>query len=184
MIKKIGIIGQQCAGKTTIAKLIQEIYENNTVYVLKFAEPIYQSWAALHQDFKNRGFMQEFGDLAKKYCGIEVFARCFEQNVDEVISVQMNDNDVLLCDDIRYQFEVDTATKLGFKILAVEADKDIRKQRALAQGLDFIEGHNSETEIPTLISEADYVLINNDITTEHLRDNTKIILNRMFGMAE
>jgi hypothetical protein len=51
----------------------------------------------------------------------------------------------------------------------------------MGQGLDFIEGHNSETEIPTLISEADYVLINNDITTEHLRDNTNVILNRMFG---
>jgi dephospho-CoA kinase len=180
-MKKIGIIGQQCAGKTTITKLIQEIYENNTVYILKFAEPIYQSWAALHQDFKNRGYMQEFGDLAKKYCGLEVFARCFEINVADAIQIHMKDNDILVCDDIRYQYEVDTALKLGFKILAVEADKDIRRQRAMGQGLDFIEGHNSETEIPTLISEADYVLINNDITTEHLRDNTNVILNRMFG---
>ena len=185
-MKKIGIIGQQAAGKTTIANIIKELNEDKVVYILKFAEPIYQAWAVLHQDFKNRGFMQEFGDLAKKYCGIEVFLECFEENVEQ-FEMDMKGQtaaSILICDDIRYIFECDTARRLGFKILAVEADKDTRKARSEKSGLDFLENHNSETEIPYLLSEADYVIINNNISLDHLRDNTKIILGRMFGDSQ
>ena len=180
-MKKIGIIGQQCSGKSTVAKLIQELNEDSTVYVLKFAEPIYQSWSALHQDFKNRGFMQEFSDVAKKYCGQDVFVKCFEENVSLFENEMFAEsNCILICDDIRYIHECDTAKKMGFKVLGVESDRSIRKERAEKEGLDFIENHSSETEVPYLLSEADYVLINN-VPIDHLRDNTRIIFERMFG---
>lgn len=181
MIKKIGIIGQQCSGKTTIAKIIQNIFSEEPAYILKFAEPIYQAWAALHQNFKNRGFMQEYGDLAKKYCGPDVIAKCFEENVVQFEQEMNGTSAILVCDDIRYIDECDIARKLNFKILGVEADKNIRKERAIRSDLDFIENHPTETEVPGLLSEADYVLINNEVSLDYLRDNTRVILNRMFG---
>jgi ABC-type phosphate/phosphonate transport system ATPase subunit len=61
-MQKITIIGQQCAGKTTVANIINKLVCRPTI--LKFAGPIYGTLKALGV-YKKRRFMQEFSDVAK-----------------------------------------------------------------------------------------------------------------------
>ncbi len=163
---RIAIIGQQCAGKTTVANIIKETLEDNGKYVktIKFTDPIYKSLKALGQE-KHRAFMQEYGDLAKKHFGEMVFVDNFINAVGYFKYV-----DAIICDDVRRVYELEACLSNGFKIIYIEASQEIKKQRAAAQGFAFIENHNSETEIPSMKLQADYVITNNVSCMSELKD--------------
>ena len=59
MITKIAVIGQQCSGKTSAAKLFSKYFD--ATHYVKIADPIYDTLNALHQD-KHRAFMQQFAE--------------------------------------------------------------------------------------------------------------------------
>jgi hypothetical protein len=162
-MKKFAIIGQQCSGKTSAAGFIASEFESP--YILKFAQPIYDVIAALKQP-KHRAFMQQFSDLAKSHFGPLIFTDIFCATANELDREMF---DVVLCDDMRFQQEVDAARELGFKIISIDAAADIRRNRAMSLGLDFIENHNSETEVPSLIWQADYVIVDHGISMGELR---------------
>lgn len=173
MITKIGVIGQQCAGKTTAAKFISEMFD--TTITVKFADPIYGTLKAFREE-KNRAFMQELGDVAKKYFGELVFVENFMKSVKDIEkhlvlkkSGIRESKHLIICDDIRFSYEFDVAKELGFKIISIDTVTEIRKARAEQQGLDFIGSHNSETEIPVLIFKADLTIIDKGITKDDLR---------------
>lgn len=117
----------------------------------KFADPIYSALIGLGKP-KHRAFMQDFGDLAKKHFGEHVFVECF----DELIKT--NPDGHWVCDDVRRTYELDKVRELGFKVVYVETPEDIRRARAVEQGLDFIPIHNSETEVPGMKQYADLVI--------------------------
>lgn len=170
-LTKIGIIGQQCAGKTTAAKFVGELFD--TIVVVKFADPIYGTLKALRKE-KNRAFMQEFGDFAKKHFGELIFVENFIYSVKKIQAQFENERpnvreNLIICDDIRRTYEYDAAKELDFNLISIDAIANIRKQRAETKGLDFIETHNSETEIPALIYKSDYVIIDQGITKDKLR---------------
>jgi len=154
---KIGIIGKQCAGKSSVAKIIQEIYGG---CIIKFADPIYTVLKILDKP-KHRLFMQEFSDLAKKHFGENIFVELMEQKIQQAKC------DNLYCDDIRYLNEIEMLRKYGFKFIFVGADAEIRKQRALQQGLEFNEDHNSER---LDFSIPDVYYVENNGTLEELRE--------------
>ena len=112
--------------------------------------------------------MQEFGDLAKKHFGENVFTEIFKKNVIEkerLCETCSLTNSVIICDDIRRLYELDVVKE----VVSIKAPAEIRKARAEKLGLDFIENHNSETEVPDLIDKADYKIIDNgDITIDDL----------------
>lgn len=167
-MKRLAIIGQQCAGKTTVATMAGDIIDIGPVAAMKFAAPIYKSLIALYQQ-KQRGFMQEFGDLAKKHFGEDVFVRAFEREDNRISKLPADCRPALaVCDDVRRIYELDLAKRLGYSVVYVEAPREARKARAEAQGLDFIETHNSETEVPLMKPKADYVLENNFKDAEDL----------------
>jgi dephospho-CoA kinase len=185
---KIAVIGQQCSGKTTAANFFAEHFTH--VYRHKIADPIYAAIAALNKP-KHRAFMQEFGDLAKKHFGNEIFAEIFEHavterevevtNMENINAIDRPypapDNVLIVCDDVRFQFELDRAKKMGFKIVSIWAAPEVRKARSEAQGFDFIENHNSETEIPSLIEQADFIIWDKDgISMETLKEHCDNIL--------
>lgn len=188
-LTKIGIIGQQCAGKTTAANFICEQFDETEV--IKFADPIYATLKA-HQQEKNRAFMQEFSDVAKKYFGKNIYVECFKENVKEIElilakkdSILMIDNprpkirkNLIICDDIRYASEFAVAKELGFDVISIDASTDIRKKRAEKLGLDFIENHSSETEIFEIIYKADYVIIDQGISKRKLKKYLKKVLKQ------
>lgn len=144
---KIAIIGQQCSGKTTAARFIQD-YGPQPSTIVKFAGAIYDTLTALRQP-KHRAFMQEFADLAKKHFGEHVLKNVFKADVKEFeYEKTMN---MIICDDVRRFYEFYCVKELGFKIIALDIHRRIRKQRAQNLHLDFIENHNSETEVPKII---------------------------------
>ena len=147
---KFAVLGEQCSGKTTAAEVIKGYFFNPQV--VKFADPIYWALAALGQP-KNRGFMQEFGDLAKRYFGERIFANLFMQRVTE----EGRFVDALICDDVRRGYELDACLDLGFKVLYVDAPRWMRERRAAEQGLEFRPDHNSETEVSGLMTRANRV---------------------------
>jgi dephospho-CoA kinase len=170
-MKKIAVIGQQCSGKTTAANFIAA--EHHAPMVLKFAQPIYDAINALKQP-KHRAFMQQFGDLAKTHFGELVFTNIFKERV---IEIQNSDFfDLLVCDDMRRQHELDAAREMGFKLISIDATAAVRKRRADAQGFAFIENHSSETEVPILIPQADYIIKDDGISMEELKFECQMAL--------
>ena len=64
-VSRIGIVGPQCAGKTTLAEMLG-------YPVIKFADPLYAINNALHIG-KHRAFMQEMSEVVKKHFGRRKF---------------------------------------------------------------------------------------------------------------
>lgn len=161
---KIAIIGEQCAGKTTLAESIKRAVVGTTDMV-KFADPLYDALHAFKQP-KHRRFLQELGDLAKMHFGELVFCDIFRKCVGatDIFNLSCSKDEyisMILCDDVRRSYEVQTALDCGFFIVYVSAEREIRKMRAENQGVDFVEGHNSETEVPSLKQHADVSFVNN-----------------------
>jgi len=142
----IGIVGPQCAGKTTLASFIEGT-------MMKFAAPLYTVNYALKID-KNRAFMQEQSDLIKKYFGRDYFIKEF----DKVINKMFQTN--FICDDIRYKLELDHVKAKGWLLVYIDADEEIRRDRAKSNDLEFLPDHNSEIEIESLRPDCD-IYINN-----------------------
>jgi len=60
--------------------------------------------------------------------------------------------------------------RLGFKVISIDTSTAIRFDRAERQGLDFIEDHDSETEIKDLIWHADSILLDRgEVTLDLLK---------------
>ena len=182
-LTKIGIIGQQCAGKTTAANIICEHFSSEIKFV-KFADPIYATLSA-HKQNKNRKFMQEFSDVAKKYFGKDIYVECFKASIKEQECVTVDfhtgmetQERLIICDDIRYKYEFDACKELGFKVIALDTVTKIRKKRAEKVGLEFIENHSSETEIPDFIYKADFVIIDQGISKRKLKKYVKNALKQ------
>jgi dephospho-CoA kinase len=149
-VKKIAFIGQQCAGKTTAALVAQPDTDNHS----KFAKPLYAVNNALSVP-KNRAFMQQVADLVKECFGQEFFIDAF----DELLWWYNNDK-LIVNDDCRLQLEFNYLKSYGWQTVYIDASEEIRRQRAKALGLEFIADHNSETEVPSLKSQCDLVIVN------------------------
>ena len=157
---KIAIIGAQCSGKTTVANEIIRQCGNN-FKIVKFADPIYGTLDCLSEK-KNRLFMQEFSDLAKKHFGEAVFVNAFKSKIESIEGQSMlGVCPDIICDDIRYWIEYDMCRQLGFKIVYVRADEYVRQSRAAAQGLVFSPDHSSERFVDDIGKQADVIIVNN-----------------------
>lgn len=170
---KVAIIGQQCAGKTSVANIIEDMH--GSAKVVKFAQPIYDTLEVFGQA-KHRAFMQGLGDLAKDNFGRDVYAEIFKRNVEKL--TEEDDYEILICDDCRYDFEFETAKKLGFKFIFVEAEVACRRQRARDNGYEFIEQHNSETGVANLRHLSDAVVENNLGDKQILKKDINAIVHK------
>lgn len=180
---KIACIGQQCSGKTSLAKFF--IKNFSEVFHIKMADPIYNALDGLKQK-KHRAFMQQFGDLAKLHFGKEIFPQILEKQVLEVeklaagrIDKKFEDQILIINDDIRFGYELKYVKRLGFKLCSIICPAEVRAARAKAQGLDFIENHQSETEIPQLLYKADFVLTRGEMSMEELGVAANEILEKI-----
>ena len=175
MIYKIAVIGQQCSGKTTAAKFFAQKFDIKKF--VKIADPIYDTLKALRQE-KHRAFMQQFADLAKEHFGEEILVEIFKQNVLEIENSYRNmfADTLIVCDDIRFPYELKTVQdELGFIMIAIDAPAEVRKVRAEKLGLQFIENHNSELLVPQLIPQADYIIKDNGISMDELKEEVEWI---------
>jgi dephospho-CoA kinase len=175
MTNKFAICGKQCSGKSSIMEIIGDEFDAD-VFTFKFAEPIYDVLSIMNIS-KNRLFMQEFSDLAKKHFGGDIFQKIFEENVKVFENESPHDMiELVVCDDVRYPNELNVCKKLGFYTVYVHAEDNIRKKRAELQELVFNDQHNSEQSVPRLMADCDYIIDNNG-TYRDLVLNVKEMLN-------
>ncbi|MCK5607861.1 hypothetical protein KAR91_38635 [Candidatus Pacearchaeota archaeon] len=168
---KIAVAGTQGAGKSTIAKMLSEALPGD-VEIIKFAGPIYGVLSCLKQD-KHRKFMQDFSDLSKKYFGDGIFRDLFLGEAEDLEGFPV------ICDDLRYVDEAKLVRANGFKLIFVDAVREIRKARVESQGIEFVEDHSSEQEQQRIPYEvgAD-IFIDGGTSLDILRANVDMTLER------
>lgn len=156
-MRKIAVIGEQCAGKTTLTNIIAKEVGAG-VKNIKFADPIYGALGVLGRE-KHRLFMQDFGDLAKKHFGELVFVNEFQQEFERIRKERGWDSElVVTCDDVRRVYEFSMVKGLGFTTVFIDTPESVREARAQKLGLQFATKHNSETEVGSLKQYCDHVV--------------------------
>mgnify|MGYP000918769866 CR=1 FL=1 len=189
-VYSLGFCGKMGSGKTSASLialgLMTELFgqTNSIGYVIKFAQPIYQSMLAFHRNkggSAERVFTQRLGDLAKREFGENVFVDIFEDNVNGLITNRLpqltQEHVLVMTDDLRFLSEYKLLKKLGFTIIGVEAPEDLR-QRRLGDAFANIR-HRSETELS--LFSPDYVVYN-DVEEPHLvtlENNLKELLEKI-----
>ena len=175
-LHKLAFCGKMGSGKTSasliaLGLMTERFGQDASIgYVIKFAQPIYQSMLAFHRNkggTAERIFTQRLGDLAKREFGEDVFVNIFEENVIGLITNRLpqltQENVLIMTDDLRFLSEYKLLKKLGFTIIGVEAPEDLR-QRRLGDAFANIR-HRSETELS--LFSPDYVVYN-DVEEPHL----------------
>ena len=159
-MKKIAICGLACAGKTTAYKAIA------SGTTLKFAQPHYDVLNILGVT-KNRQFMQEFSDLAKKHFGQDVFVNIFEKKAKLYSQIKS----ILTCDDLRFQIEFDSCMKNNWVLVYIESDEKYRKARSDKSNLSWEPHHNSEKA--NLFKHRCHFIVENNGTIKQLENKIR-----------
>jgi len=152
IVRNIAFVGEQCSGKTTASEILCRLgsfWKRN----VKFIEPIYKINNLLGVQ-KNRVFMQELGELIRREFGEDYFILEFKKQHRGVSG--------LVCDDVRKIIEFETVKELGFVTVFIDAEEEIRRNRAKSLGLEFNPNHPAEKEIRFLRDKCDYIILNNE----------------------
>lgn len=171
---KIAICGEQCAGKTTCAGQFLETFKNSRI--LKFADPHYQVLNIL-KVFKDRLFMQEFSDLAKKHFGQDIFVKIFEKATEEIEKDDNIKKSILVCDDLRYIIENKSCIENDWITIYINCKEEIRHARSDKLGLVWSPNHISEMELPEFRDGCDYSITNNGSIEDFKHGVDNIIMN-------
>lgn len=167
-IYKLAFTGKMGSGKTSASLIalgaLTEKYgmDNSIGYVISFAYPLHQCAVALHRKSKPRLFLQRLGDLARREFGDDIFERIFVDNIDGLITNRVPELDknhiLIMTDDLRFLGEYKVAKAMGFTIIRLEADEEIRQRRLDNTFLNT--NHRSELEMDQF--EPDFVILNNE----------------------
>lgn len=159
---KVAIVGKACSGKTSVLEVIHERVQS--IDLIKFADPIYDVLKTLGVE-KDRLFMQEYSDLAKKHFGDDVFVKSFKVRHDRLAFTHVN---AVVCDDVRYPEELEMVKSLGFQVIYLDCDDNVRKSRHDSLGLVFNDNHSSENQVDMMCNDCDYLIDNTKLSYEGL----------------
>lgn len=169
---KFAVVGEQCSGKTSAAKFIGRHF--SCPEIVKFAQPIYDVLDVLQRP-KHRAFMQQFSSMAKQHFGDMIFNELFANRVNDLMANPVG-ADSVICDDLRFPFELTLVRKLGFITIGIHADEDVRAERAERLGLDFITDHESEIHALDCVKASDHIIRDEGLDLPGLYDEIEIIL--------
>jgi hypothetical protein len=190
-VYKLAFMGKMGAGKSSAALmalgLLAEKYgkENAMGYIIKFANPLHQTALAFHRTEKPRVFLQRLGDLARREFGDDVFEKIFQENVEGLLTIKIKElphqHLLVMTDDLRFTGEYNLAKQLGFIVIKIDTDDEVRKARI---GDTFVNvKHRSEIEQE--LFTPDFVLYNNDEDPQMLalesQFKTLIEKHKLFG---
>lgn len=171
----IGITGKLESGKTTIAKFIEQIYPNENVITLAFADPlkemIYKAGICNKENLW--GKKTRFSRLMMQKIGTDIFRNQIDENywVNETAKkiIDINDkykkNCIIIIHDVRFLSEANCIKSFNGKILRVirtNQNKDLYEEI-----IDYIkkifykdekDKHVSETEMDKI--KEDYLIEN------------------------
>lgn len=181
IVHKFAFCGEMGAGKTTAMEATFHIYRQrygeNKVFGsnLKFAQPMYEAKESLHLEYKPRIFLQKYGDLCRQEFGDDIFERVFEYRYNKILEERIPYIDaqyiLFMCDDLRFESEYHLLKKLKFKLIRIDADLEIRKERISDTFLNTT--HRSETELNKIVP--DVVVINNSGPMDFYKDIEKVV---------
>lgn len=191
---KIAFSGKMGSGKTqasyrTLGLLADKFGSDNSIgFIIKFAQPLYTSMMAFHRNTKGqaeRVFLQRLGDLARREFGDTIMEDIFRENVEGLITNELpklsQENVLIMTDDLRFLGEYNLLKELGFCIVRVEADEEVRKER-LGEAFTNIK-HRSEVEQELFVP--DFVIDNshNEVDMMTLESHIRYLIDykNLFG---
>lgn len=168
-VVKVALTGKLRAGKSYASA-----YLNVRYGFLPFAfgkelkRNFHRLFPKVPQDPKPRHFYQKFGQLMReidKDVWIDVTLR--EIDIYTSWKVGQDGEARVLVEDVRQQNELDRLKELGYVIIRVHADDEVRIQRAIEAGDNFTaEDLAHETEVAVDSFEVDYTVTNNGYSSE------------------
>lgn len=170
-MKVIIICGKARSGKDTVAKYINEIYENKKVlnlqyssYIKEYAKKI-STWDG-NEETKPRQLLQELGTIIKT----KINNNFFVNKIIDDIKVYSLYFDIITISDARYEIEIETPKKQIDNVISIHV---IRPN--FDNGLNNIENnHPTEIELDNY-NKFDYEIIN-DGSLEQLKIKVEKIL--------
>jgi hypothetical protein len=183
---KLAFCGKMGTGKTlstliSLGLLKDKLGDNSSGFVIKFAQPIYAALRALHRAEKARVWMQRFGDLSRREFGDDVFERIFEENFVGLTTNELPNRPeqyvLIMTDDCRFIKEYELVKNLGFTVIRLDTDDEIRARRI---GDTFTNTkHRSEIELEQF--EPEYIIENNEENPEapELTEKIRILLEQI-----
>jgi energy-coupling factor transporter ATP-binding protein EcfA2 len=169
IIHKIAFCGKMGSGKSTAAIALTGLmtdkygYQDLKAWVIAFANPLKMSAMAFkveENEEKPRVFLQRLADLARREFGEDIMIRILQKSVNHAIyeaAPQIPHSHILImCDDLRFKDEAEALKQMGFVLVRIEANDEIRKQR-LGDAYTNVT-HRSEMELD--LFEPDFVVRN------------------------
>ena len=182
----IAILGGQLSGKTTLAKLIKKNLAilGTPSFILKIAEPLHNSADFFNEvngeTTKKRQFLQEYGDLIRKHFGNDILIKTFFKKAHH-----MEKMGVLICDDIRTKKELEKFKEKEWFVISIHADAKTINKRARLLNCPVVTEHNTESEITSLMPQADLIIDNSDLTMNELEQRViDFLIHDFFEIVE
>jgi dephospho-CoA kinase len=169
---KIALMGRARVGKNHVATVITKMWGHEQ---LAFADKMKSSAAQLFPDkvtykVKPRKLYQDYGQKMREI-DPDVWVKHLHQKADQLPYVVIT--------DLRQPNEHEYCRKMGYTIIRVVCDEEVRKGRILAAGEKYVPEemhHETESHVDTL--PADFVI---DSTSA---DNVEILFKLYDGLAQ
>lgn len=159
----IGICGKMFSGKSTLAKKMNSFYGHEVVSVADPVKEFAIEVCGMDSVRKDRDLLQKIGDGARNIIGPEVWIDSLTRRIkgrkDEGMPSNTSSDEkrkLFICDDVRYDNEALALRRMGWKIVKVYAEDDVRKNRMVKKcPTDWDEhwsrrDHHSESEVDNI----------------------------------
>lgn len=176
---KIAIVGRIRSGKNTFADYVTENYRHKQFAFGDGIKEVIKRYfpEALVAGRKPRKFYQVIGQsfrLLNPYIWINILMKKIS-----VYEMYHGKDTPIIITDLRQINEYETLKSMGYTVIKVVADEDIRLKRIEESGDVFTyEELNHETELQAAACPCDYLVENNG-TLEELHDKAKKIMEEL-----
>lgn len=180
-MKLIGLSGRMGVGKSTAIECIRDL-QQNYVHLIKFAQPLYDIQEAIYRRIntvykrpesfvKDRKLLQWLGtEWGRGQVSDTLWVDLWRTEAHYIM--ENFSSHIIVCDDVRFDNEVEVIKSLGGTIILLESDKaDSRIDTKTG-----IAGHVSESGIS--LNKVDHVIQNNGSVDDLKKSLSSIILKR------
>ncbi|MDA3802930.1 MAG: AAA family ATPase [Patescibacteria group bacterium] len=178
--KIIGLVGLIASGKGEAKKYLMKNYG---AVEFRFSSILRKALDVLGIE-QSRDNIISLSTWSRKNSGNDLLAKTMAKNIKE------NSNDLIIIDGIRRMDDIIYLKDLpSFKMLAIEADPELRYERSVKRNENpgdseksykqFLEDHKKETEItiPETMNKADFKIVNENSLEDFYKELDKIIEN-------
>lgn len=165
------------SGKSKAIQLIRENLYSPKFINVKFADDLYEIMHLVQdhlgmQRHKDGRFLQLIGSEWGRSKDKDIWVNRFKDKIDKIS--KENPDCVIVCDDVRMVNEFFCAQNLGFTMIRIKRNLDLRQSSLLNRDCN----HPSETEQDLIPDESfDHVIYNNG-SVEHLRQKLLQIIHK------